>query len=249
MSLEGRVALITGGGTGIGRATSLSLAREGCNVVVNYSRSEEDAEKTVQDLESLGVQALAVRADVAQDAEVRDMMKTAHTQFGRLDILVNSAGYTKFVSLDDLEGLSDEIWARVMAVNVMGTFYCCRAAASYLKKPEAQDPCIVNVASIAGMTAAGSSVAYCASKAAVISMTRTLARALAPEIRVNAVSPGFVDTRWVEGWDEFRKANADATPMKRIAQPEDIAEVVLALAANARFVTGQNVVVDGGKIL
>jgi len=249
MSRDGRVAVITGGGTGIGRETGLSLAREGCSVVVNYSRSRKEAEKTVADLEELGVKALAVQADVAQDAEVQGMMETAHTQFGRLDILVNSAGYTQFVALDDLEGLSDQIWARVMAVNVMGTFYCCRAAAPYLKRPESQDPSIVNIASIAGMIAAGSSVAYCASKAAVISMTKTLARALAPEIRVNAVSPGFVDTRWVEGWDDFKKANADATPMGRIAGPGDIAEVVLAMVASARFVTGQNVVVDGGKIL
>jgi len=249
MSLEGRVALITGGGTGIGRATGLALAHGGCHVAVNYSRSKAEAERTVKDVEALGVKAFAVQADVSDDASVKNMVEAVHSRLGRLDILVNNAGYTQFVPLEDLDGLTDEIWSRVLDVNVLGTFYCTRAAVPYLKRAGTQDPCVVNVASIAGMTAAGSSIAYCASKAAIISMTKTLARSLAPAIRVNAVSPGFVDTRWVAGWDEFRQVNAEATPMKRIARPEDIAEVIVSLAGSAGFVTGQNVVVDGGKIL
>lgn len=247
MKLKGKVALVTGGGTGIGRACSLAFAREGAAVAVNYSRSKEDAERTATEIRELGGQSLAIQANVASDEEVRRMVDEVEQTCGRLDILVNNAGTTNFVPHDDLEGLTEQNWDAVMAVNVKGTFFASRAAAKAMKKNDGG--AIVNIASIAGLTGMGSSIAYCASKAAILSMTKSLARVLAPEIRVNAVSPGITLTRWVDGFGDFVEMNIRKTPLKRGAQPEDLADAVLFLVSGTTFVTGENVVVDGGKIL
>lgn len=247
MRLQGRVALVTGGGTGIGRACSLALAREGAMVIVNYSRSKEEAEGTAAEARRGAGRASALQANVAADAEVRGMVDQIGADHGRLDILVNNAGTTSFVSHEDLDGLTEEKWDAVMAVNVKGAFFASRAAVKLMNRHDGGS--IVNIASIAGTTGLGSSIAYCASKAAMISLTKSLARALAPRIRVNAVSPGLVMTRWVAGWDTFVEANIKATPMKRPAQPEDIADAVLFLCLGTTFVTGQNLIVDGGKTL
>ncbi|MBW2149639.1 MAG: SDR family oxidoreductase [Deltaproteobacteria bacterium] len=243
--LEGKVALVTGGGTGIGRATSLLFAEEGADVAVNYSRSRSEAEETVSKIEKLGRKGLAICADVSDDAAVRDMIDTVVKTLGRLDILVNNAGITKFVPLDDLEGLTDENWERILAVNVKGTFYCSRAAIPRLRENGGGQ--IVNVASIAGITGYGSSIAYCASKAAVSCMTKSMAASQAPDIRVNAVAPGAVQTRWVVGWEEFMEKHREATPLKRLATPEDVAASIFGLVISD-FVTGQILVVDGGRI-
>jgi len=247
MKLKGKVALVTGGGTGIGRACSLAFAREGAAVAVNYSRSREDAERTATEIRELGNQSLAIQANVASDEEVRRMVDEVEQTCGRLDILVNNAGTTNFVPHDDLDGLTEQNWDEVMAVNVKGTFFASRAAAKAMKKNDGG--AIVNIASIAGLTGMGSSIAYCASKAAILSMTKSLARVLAPEIRVNAVSPGITLTRWVDGFGDFVEMNIQKTPLKRGAGPEDIADAVLFLVSGTTFVTGENVVVDGGKIL
>jgi 3-oxoacyl-[acyl-carrier protein] reductase len=244
--LKGKSALITGAATGIGRSIALRLAQEGVNVMINYSRSEKEAYETKRDIESLGVQTALYRADVANDEQIREMVKEAINQFGQLDILVNSAGVTDFVDHDDLEGLKEEYWDRVMDVNVKGMFHCCRAAASELRK---QRGCIVNINSIAGMTGLGSSIAYAASKAAAISVTKSLARVMAPEVRVNGIAPGIVQTRWVEGKEEHIKRLADGTPLGRVATPEDISEVAYSLIAHSHFVTGQNIIVDGGTLI
>lgn len=244
--LKGNIALITGGGTGIGRAIALILARSGVNLAINYSRSEEDALKTREEVENLGVRCLTYRADVSRDAEVRSMLNKVVTDFGKLNILVNNAGMTHFVDHVDLEGLKEEFWDDIMGVNVKGMFFCSRAAAPELKKTRG---CIINMASIAGLTGLGSSIAYSASKAAVISVNKSLARVLAPEVRVNAVAPGIVQTRWVEGKDEHIAHLAAGTPLGRVATPEDIAEVVYSLIAHAGFVTGQTIVVDGGNFI
>jgi len=244
MDLRGKVALITGGGTGIGREIALSFAREGAGVAVNYSRSEKEAMGTAQEIQNLGVTALAIKADVSQDAQVRGMMDKVMEEFGRLDILVNSAGTTTFVSAADLEALTEEMWDRTLAVNLKGTFFCCRAAVPAMKGNDGGS--IINISSIAGTTGIGSSMAYCASKAGVICLTKSLARTLAPEIRVNTIAPGFVDSRWTADWPEFRKMHEEATPMKRVAVPGDIAEAALFLV-HSDFVTGQVIVVDGGK--
>ena len=247
MKLEGKAALVTGGGTGIGRACSLALAGEGCDVAVNYSRSGAEAEATASEIRELGRRAIAVQANVALDSEVTLMVEQVEDEFGRLDFLVNNAGTTSFVPHEDLDGLSGQDWDDVMAVNVKGTFFASRAAAKVMRKHGGG--AIVNIASIAGLTGLGSSIAYCASKAAILSMTKSLARVLAPEIRVNAVSPGITLTRWVEDFGDFVEMNIRKTPMKRGAEAEDIADAVLFLLAGTSFVTGENVVVDGGKVL
>lgn len=244
--LKDKTALITGGGTGIGRAIALKLAQSGVNIAINYSRSEEDAQKTCQEIKDLGVRSLIYKADVTRDAEIRAMVSQVTSDFGKLDILVNNAGMTHFVEHADLEGMKEEYWDDILGVNVKGLFFCCRAASSELKKSKG---CIVNIASIAGLTGLGSSIAYSASKAAAISVTKSLARVLAPEVRVNAVAPGIVQTRWVEGKEEHISRLAAGTPLGRIASPEDIAEVVYSLIAHAGFMTGQTIVVDGGNFI
>lgn len=244
---ENRVALITGGGTGIGRAVALGLARMHIAVAVNYSRSQQEAEETVRLCRELGARAMAVQADVSRDADVQAMVDRVVSEWGRLDILVNNAGTTRFVPHHDLDELKDEDWDRIFATNVKGVFLCTRAAAKVMLKNGGGS--IVNVSSVAGITGKGSSIPYCASKAAVNNLTLSLARVLAPAIRVNAVAPGFVDSRWTAGQTEYREINLKATPLKRVAQPEDVAEVVVALATGFRHVTGQIIPVEGGILI
>ncbi len=244
--LTNKVAVITGGGTGIGRACALRLAQEGAHIVVNYSRSKDDAEKTKADVEALGQKALAHQASVTDDGAVREMMQATLDVFGRIDILINNAGMTHFVPLNDLEGMKDEFWFDIMDVNVVGMFRCSRAAAPALKDSKG---CIINITSVAGITGMGSSVAYAASKAAGISVTKSLARVLAPEIRVNGIAPGIVLTRWVADHQDHIKKYGDETPLGRVANPEDVAEIAYSLAGNAGMVTGQTIVVDGGAFL
>lgn len=242
--LHGKTALITGGGTGIGRSIALLLARAGVHVAVNYSRSEKEALETKAEIERLGVKCLACKANVADDADVRGMVEDVVREFGRLDILVNNAGMTHFVDHKDLEGMKDEYWDEIMDVNVKGMFHCCRAAAKHLK---ARKGCIINITSIAGISGLGSSIAYAASKAAAISVTKSLARVLAPEVRVNSIAPGVVNTRWTRGVDPSKLSAG--THLGRGGEPEDVAEMAYALVAHAGFVTGQILVVDGGALL
>ncbi len=244
--LKGKTALITGGATGIGRSIGLRLAHEGVNIVINYSRSGKDALETQAEVEGLGVKGFIYKADVADDEQVRGMVSKTIEESGRLDILVNSAGVTYYVNQDDLEGLKEEHWDHIMGVNVKGIFHCCRAAAIELKK---QRGCIVNITSVAGFTGMGSSIAYAASKAAAISVTKSLARVMAPEVRVNGIAPGIVLTRWVAGREDHVKRYADGTPLGRIAGPEDVSEVAYSLIAHSNFMTGQIIVVDGGAFI
>ena len=246
MRLQNKIALVTGGGTGIGRATSLLLAKEGASVAVNYSRSESDALETVADIEQLGVKAMAIQADVSNRDQVESMIETVVEKLGRLDILINNAATTKMVPYTDLEDLTDEVWDQALDVNVKGLFYCCRAAIRAMQKTGGGQ--IVSVSSIAGFTGMGSSIAYAASKAAVINMTRGLAASHAPDIQVNSVAPGVVETRWIKGWEKFTDPHRDQTPMKRHASPGDVANAIFGLLINP-FVTGQTVVVDGGRTL
>lgn len=245
MELAGRAALITGGGTGTGRAVALELARRGCHVAVNYSKSRREAEDTAAEIDALGVKGLAVQADVGDDTAVRRMVEEVSKKFGRLDVLVNSAGATAFVPHADLEALSDADWDRILNTNLKGAFYAIRAALPWLRQ---DNGVVVNVSSIAGVYAIGSSVAYCASKAALNNMTVALARALAPGVRINAVAPGFIDTRW---WKEFpayelmKNIAVGQTLVGKACQPEDIAATVVHLVT-ADFVTGQVWVIDGG---
>jgi 3-oxoacyl-[acyl-carrier protein] reductase len=250
MELSGRVAIVTGGGTGIGRATSVRLARGGARaVVINYSRSDRDAEATAGEVRSLGADANAHQADVADEAAVKRMVADTLERYGRVDILVNSAGTTHFIPHSDLDALTDAVWDEILGVNLKGTFFCCRAAAAALRQAQGA---IVNVASIAAYRASGSSIAYAVSKAGIIQLTRALALSLAPDVRVNSVSPGLVSTRWFRQrfGDDAAAAQEESfvnmTPLRRIAGPDDVAQAIVALLEND-VVTGQDLVVDGGK--
>jgi 3-oxoacyl-[acyl-carrier protein] reductase len=243
MEIGGKVALVTGGGTGIGRATALLLAARGVDVAVNYSRSKDDAEATAAEVRKLGRRALALRADVARDDEVRRMVADTVRELGALHILVNNAGWTEFVDFKDLDKLNDDVWDRTLAVNVKGPFYCIRAAAPHM---QAAGGVVVNVSSLAGSIGRGSSIPYCASKAGLNLLTRMMARLLAPAVRVNAVAPGVVTTRWVANQTAFVRGAQMQTPMRRVAGPEDVAQAILALIESNDFVTGQILPVDGG---
>lgn len=241
-----RVALVTGSATGIGRSSAWALAERGYDVVVNYSRSRAEAEETVEGVRSRGAEPLPVQADVSDDAAVRGMVARAVESLGGLDVLVNNAATTRFVPHADLEALTDPIWDEILAVNLKGAFYACRAAMPHLTARRGN---IVNVASVAGIAGSGSSIAYAASKGAMITMTKSLARAFAPEVRVNAVAPGPVQTRWLADHQDMVAEAMTLTPLRRPATPEDIADAVAYLADVATLMTGQVLVLDGGRTM
>lgn len=243
------VALVTGSATGVGRACALRFAQQNFDVVVNYSRSADDARETQRLVEQQEARSLLVQCDVSQDAAVREMVDRIDREFGRLDVVVNNAGTTHFIEHDKLEEMTEEKWDRILAVNLKGPFFVTRAAAPLLKR----SPCgaVVNVSSVAGVSGAGSSIAYCASKAALNVMTKSLARVLAPAVRVNAVCPGPIDTRWMRGWksEEELAEMVASYPLPRAARPEDIADTVFYLAAGTSLTTGQCLIVDGGRTM
>jgi len=254
MELSGRVALVTGGAGGIGGAVVRALAKAGvAGIVANFRKSNKEAEALAGEIERGGVKALALQADVQSDAQVRAMMQTIESEFGRLDIVVNNAGVTHWVKLADLEGLTDPIWDEILDVNVKGAFRCARAAQKLL---EANHGMIVNVSSISGVLATStiSSLAYGTAKAALIYMTKGLAVAMAPKVRVNCVAPAFTDTPWMSqhfGAD-YQQVIAKASagyPLQRIATPEDIAGAIVGMITGGDFVTGQTLLVDGGLSL
>lgn len=242
--MNNKAALITGGGTGIGRAIALALAEKGVNVCINYSKSGEAAQKTIQELETKGVRAITVQADVSCDTQVRRLVEETVKYFKRLDYLVNNAGITEHLDKYDLEAVTEEHWDQLLNVNVKGTFFVSRAAVPHLK---ASAGSIVNISSASGITGIASSIAYGASKAAVNNMTKSLARVLAPQVRVNAVAPCNVYTRWHEGREDALAL--DTTLLGRICYPEDIANVVVPLLMSENMVTGQVIMIDGGKYL
>lgn len=247
MRVAGMVALITGGVTGIGRAVAEGLAREGARgVVVNYSRSEAEANETVAALNALGTDAMAVKADVSDAAQVKDMVAKVVEKYGRIDILVNNAAWTRFASWDEVD---EELWNRTLAVNLNGPFHTIKAVTPFMRAQG--NGRIVNVSSMGGMAPVGSSGAYSVSKAGLNHLTRVAAKALGPEIRVNAVLPGLVRTRWNAGRPpEAAQAQIDAAPLKTAGTPEDIANAVLYFASDeSRFVTGQCLVIDGGRYM
>jgi 3-oxoacyl-[acyl-carrier protein] reductase len=252
MQIEGRAALITGGGTGVGRATALKLAERGCAVAINYSRSRDEAEQTAKDVRALGVPACVHAADVADDAAVRAMVDAAVGELGRLDILVNNAATTRFVAHGDLEGVHDEDWDRIFDVNVKGAFHCVRAARRALEA--SGHGLIINISSVAGLAAQGSSLPYCASKAALNNLTVALARALAPKIRVNAVAPGAIQGRWLkdglgDAYDRVMDRVASSVPLQRTSTPEDVADAVMGFVLGSDLVTGQILACDGGMLI
>jgi 3-oxoacyl-[acyl-carrier protein] reductase len=246
MTMEGRVALVTGSGSGIGRAIVERFAREGAKVAVNYRQSRQAADNLVAQIRAAGGTAISIQADVSKDAEVREMVAQVEREFGRLDVLVNNAGWSTRVPHRNLDGLTDEIWDQTFDINLRAVFYCVRAAVPLLRNQPGAS--IVNVASVAGSTGVGSSLAYAAAKAGVLTMTKSLARALAPEIRVNAISPGLIRTQFAGRPDSDSAFDAEegATPLKRLATVAECAEVAFFLASAATACTGQTILVDGG---
>ncbi len=241
-----KVALVTGSATGIGRETAVRLAQRGLHVVVNFSRSESEAKETAGLVEAAGARAILCRANVASDHEVREMVARCGRELGGLDVLVNNAAMTHFVEMVNLEGLTEAMWDEILAVNLKGAFFCARAAIAAMQDAGGS---IVNVASVAGVSGSGSSIAYAASKGAVITLTKSLAGAFGPHIRVNAVCPGPVKTRWLKGREAMIDRFVATTPLGKASSPLDIAKVIEFLALDATLMTGQAVVVDGGKTM
>jgi 3-oxoacyl-[acyl-carrier protein] reductase len=248
MQLVGRVAVVTGAAVGIGRAIAIAFGKEGAKVAVNYSQSRQEADETCELVAQVGGDAFPVQADVANDFQVRRMVTKTADRFGRIDVMVNNAGVTTSVCFSDLEGLTEAIWDRVFGVNLKGTFFCCRAVIPIMRTQG--EGSIINIASISGIWPQGSSLAYSASKAGVIHLSKCLARTLGPEIRVNAIAPGFIaDTRWGRPDPEAMSKAAHEAPLKRVGMPDDVARAALFLATGGDFMTGEVLVVDGGMVL
>jgi 3-oxoacyl-[acyl-carrier protein] reductase len=252
MQLQGKAAIVTGSATGVGRETALSLARQGCGVLINYTRSKDDAQATYEEVRALGVPSVLCQGDVSRDEDCRAMAKAAFDAFGRIDVLVNNAGTTKFIPHHDLESVTAEDFTHIMAVNLQGPFQMVRAARQALEAHG--QGCVVNVSSVAGLRANGSSIPYSASKAALNNLTLSLARALAPKIRVNAVAPGFIAGRWLQNGlgDKYEAAidyQRKRTPMQRVCEPSDVADAIVSLVTGSQLVTGVIVAVEGGSLL
>ncbi len=250
MKQTGRVAIVTGSSRGVGAATVKLLSERGWNVVINFSKSEKEAREVQAACEALKVETLLCRADVSNDDECRALVNATMKKWGRLDALVNNAGTTKFCNHSDLEGLSKDDFLHIYSANVIGPYQMIRAAAPHLKK--AGKAAIVNVASIAGVLGVGSSVAYCASKAALVNLTTTMARILGPEVRVNAVCPGFIQGKWLrEGMGEAAYENTKkfwetSIPLKRTATAETVADTIVYLIEGAPLITGEAILLDAG---
>jgi 3-oxoacyl-[acyl-carrier protein] reductase len=247
-----KVALVTGSGTGVGAATALQLARRGYDVVINYSRSEAEARACDAECRDAGADTLLLRADVSRDDDCRALAAATAERWGRIDALVNNAGISVFGAAASWDALEPEAFQRIYAVNTIGTFQMVRACLAHLK---ASRGCIVNVSSIAGSLGIGSSLPYIASKGAINAMTLHLARSLAPEVRVNAVCPGLITSRWFvdgmgpQGYDKIKAMYESAAPLARASSPEDVAEAIVWLVDGARSMTGELLLLDGGMHL
>lgn len=250
MSQSGRVALVTGSSRGVGAATVKLLSEKGWNVVINYSKSEGEAKEVQATCEAMKAETLLCRADVSNDDDCRRVVDETLNKWGRIDALVNNAGTTKFCDHRNLEGLSKDDFLHIYSANVIGPYQMIRAAAPHLKK--AGRAAVVNVASIAGALGIGSSVAYCASKAALINLTTTMARILGPEVRVNAVCPGFIQGEWLrqgmgdQAYETTKNFWETTMPLKMTATPETVADTIVYFIEGAPLVTGEALLLDAG---
>ncbi|MBX3497307.1 MAG: glucose 1-dehydrogenase [Parvibaculum sp.] len=251
MPLKNKVAIVTGSATGLGAAVALRLADQGCNVVINYTKSEAEAKETLAACEAKGVEAILGQGDVGEDADCRRIVDETVKKWGRVDVLVNNAGGTKFADHAKLDELNAEDFLWIYKVNVVGAYQMIRACEPHMKK--AGKGSVVNISSIAGVTGIGSSVAYAASKGALNTMTLSLARSLAPVIRVNAVCPGFIGTRWfsdrfgTQTFEGIKRQQEETTPLRRAGTPEDIAAaVVFFCGEGSDHITGETLITDAG---
>ena len=253
MNVKDWVVIITGGGTGVGAAAALTLAERGARIAINYSRSKAEAEDTAKACEALGAETLVCQGDVSQDDDCRGIAAMAKEKWGRIDGLMNNAGTTQLVADNDLESLSAEDFLHIYSVNVVGAYQMARAVAPQMKDQGRGS--IVNTSSIAGVMGIGSSIAYAASKGALNTMTLSLARVLAPEIRVNTVAPGFITGRWwldklgQENYDKMVAGVETSTPLNQAGTPEDMAEAALFLLAGTANITGEILISDAGMHL
>jgi len=246
---ESKAALITGSGTGVGAATAVALAKRGYRVLINFSKSEAEARSVQAECTDAGADTLLLRGDVSQDSDCRSMVQAAVDRWGRLDAVVNCAGITSFAGEANWDALDAQTFLRILGVNALGAFQMIRACAPHLK---ASHGAVVSVSSIAGALGIGSSVAYIASKGALNSMTLYFARALAPEVRVNAVCPGLITTRWFldglgrSGFEKVKAGFEASAPLGCSNTANDVAEAVLWLIEGARTVTGELILLDSG---
>ena len=245
-----KVAIVTGSATGVGAAAARQLAEKGCNVVINCTRSVAEAEATADECRSAGAQAIVVQADVSDDEACKRMVQEALDAWGRIDYLINNAARTKFNAYEDLDGLNKQDFLDIYAVNVVGAYQMIRAVEPHMRARGAG--AVVNKSSIGGVTGIASSMAYAASKAALNLMTRSLAHVLAPEIRINAVVPGMIQTRWLqagmgdEAYQAMLQAASAMTPLKKVATADEVAEVLVWFLEGASVVTGETLIVDSG---
>ena len=252
--LKNKVAIVTGSSSGVGAATARQLAALGCHVVINYNSNSTGGDAVAADCEKAGVGTLVMKADVADDKDCRALATAAIEKWGRIDVLVNNAGTTKFVDHNNLEGLSANDFQNIYAVNVIGAYQMTRAVAEQMKQQE-EGGAIVNVASIAGVAGVGSCIAYAASKGAMITMTLSLARVLGPAIRVNTVCPGFIEGEWLkqglgeERYEAARSASIKNAPLAVTASADTVAESILFFIQGPSVVTGETLIVDGGRHL
>ena len=253
MSSENRVAIITGASSGIGAASAKMLAQAGVKVAANYAGNAEGAAGVVKECEVAGSEAIAIQGDVSQDHVCRQIVNETLDRWGRVDILINNAGTTKSADQRDLDALDAADFERIYGVNTIGTYQMVRATLPALKAHG--NGSVINTSSIAGLSGIGSSMAYAASKGALNTMTLSLARSLAPEIRVNAVCPGFVDSEWwakqhdEETIEKLRERARRTTPLRRVVSSEDVAEAIMLFALGGRSITGQLLTIDNGMLL
>lgn len=240
--MDKRVAIVTGSSSGIGAAVARRLAGQGVRVVVNSARSVDAGRELAESFPD----AVYVRADVSAEAEARHLVRAAMEAYSRLDILVNNAGRTRVIAHPDLEAVTPDVWREILDLNVVGTWQTSVAAMPHLR--ESGDGCIVNISSVAGSRPAGSSIPYAVSKAAIEHMTRLLANTVGPEVRVNAVAPGLIETPWTKDFTQIAETVRAKAPLRRVGRPEDVADAVLCLATST-YVTGQALLVDGGMHL
>ncbi|WP_417517084.1 SDR family NAD(P)-dependent oxidoreductase [Minwuia sp.] len=253
IDLKGKAAIVTGSATGVGSATAKLLAEYGCNVVINYTKSVDDAEATAKACRNVGAQAITVQANVANDDDCKKLVDACVAEYGRLDHLVNNAGTTKFNAHGNMAGLDADDFQWIYSVNVVGPYQMAKHAEPHLRK--AGSASITNVSSIAGVTGMGSCVAYAASKGALNTMTLSLARVLGPEIRVNAICPGMIQGKWLregmgqELYDATLNHQLKTNPLQRVSTPEDNARAILMFIAGSDLITGETMLVDGGMHL